>query len=1045
MQPNGRCRAGGGTAEGILTVDEGGTIESCSPEAARLFAYAVEELGGKPLTLVLPVLASDRFEHRLAPYLQPPPDRPAPARLEGRRKDGAAVPVEVAAAEVQVGGRRLFTVLVRDLTPRAAGRGTSEDDSELLDVLMETLPDSIYFKDAASHFIRANRAMAQRFGAADPAELTGKTDADFFTAEHAGQALANEQEIIRTGRPLVGVEEKETWPDGRETWVSTTKVPLRDRHGRVVGTFGISRDITDRKKAEVALRDSEALYHSLVETLPLNIFRKDLAGRFTFANGLFCQTTGHALADLLGKTDYDFFPAPLADKYRQDDRTVAEQRVILNAVEEHRKPGGETIYVQVLKTPVYDSRGAVVGTQGIFWDVTDRKRAEEELRRAKEAAEAASRAKSEFLANVSHEIRTPMNGILGMTELALDTDLTPEQREYLSMVKASADSLLDVINDILDFSKIEAGKLDLDAQPFMLRDSLGETVRTLALRAHKKGLELACHVPADVPDGLVADPGRLRQIIVNLVGNAIKFTDHGEVVVRVQAQPDEGAPAPDTPPPLTVLLHFSVTDTGIGIPRDKQQAIFAPFVQADGSTTRKYGGTGLGLAISARLVELMGGRVWLESEPGRGSTFHFTARFGLHNQPPPPRPQPADVRGVDVLVVDDNATNRRILEEMLGNWRMRPTAVPSGPAALAELQRAAGAGRPYPLVLLDALMPEMDGFTLAGEIKQRPELADATLVMLSSAEGSSARARELPIAACVMKPVKQSELLDAITGCLGAAGRREDSPAPAPATPAVPAARPAAAGRRLCILLAEDNAVNQKLVVRLLQKRGHQVVVASNGREVLSLLERETFDLILMDVQMPEIDGFEATAAIRKSERATGRHLPVVAMTAHAMKGDRERCLQAGMDAYLSKPIQADDLFAAIERAAPAALPPDEPDRTPPAELVDWDGALEAVGGDRDILRELVTIFLETVPQWLAKLGEAVAGRDAATVRRLAHTVRGSVAQFGARAAQSAAERLESLSKEEGLAGAAEAYAGLEEELERLRPALDRYAHAGVG
>jgi CheY-like chemotaxis protein/HPt (histidine-containing phosphotransfer) domain-containing protein len=638
-----------------------------------------------------------------------------------------------------------------------------------------------------------------------------------------------------------------------------------------------------------------------------------------------------------------------------------------------------------------------------------------------------------------------------MTELALDTDLTPEQREYLHMVKASADALLTVINDILDFSKIEAGKLDLDAVPFPLRDSLGDTMRTLALRAHKKGLELAYHVPPGVPDRLVGDPGRLRQIVVNLVGNAIKFTERGEVVVRVEVCPGNGSgngnggagvshPVP-VPAPVPVpgsgprsggggevCLHFAVKDTGIGIPPDKQAAVFAPFVQADGSTTRRYGGTGLGLAISSRLAALMGGRVWLESEPGVGSTFHFTACFGLAEGPVGPAHRAEDLDGLPVLVVDDNATNRRILEEMLSNWRMRPTTVVSGPAALAELERAWAAQEPYPLLLLDALMPEMDGYTLAALVKQHPCLGDTTMLMLSSAEGSAARARELSISACLMKPIKQSELFDAIRGALGAARRPEETPME-DVTPALPR-------RPLRVLLAEDNAVNQKLMVRLLQKWGHQVAVAANGKEALAAVEKGPFDVVLMDVQMPEVGGFEATAAIRTREKETGGHLPVVAMTAHAMKGDRERCLAAGMDDYLPKPIQAHELLAVLERAVPPAAA--NGGEAP----LDWAAARKAVGGDEEILRDLAGVFLQTSPRWLEELGAAVARRDAAAVRRLGHTMKGSLSQLGATAARVAAERLETIGQGGDLGDAEEARAALEAEVRRLGPLLSRVALA---
>jgi PAS domain S-box-containing protein len=1026
MTTDGRGRAGAGPAAPLLTVDESGAIVSANPEAARLFGLSLDELNGRNLALLIPALGSDRFDHRLAPYLAAPGGREG-RRLEGRRKDGSPFPLELLAGEARCGERRLFTVQVRDLTPPPPTVGGGQA-AELLDLLMETLPDSVYFKDGAGRFLRLNRALARRFGLADPAEAVGKTDFHFFTPEHAQQAAAVEQAILKTGQPVVGLEEKETWPDGRVTWVATTKLPLCDRDGRVVGTCGISRDVTDHHRAELALRDSEALYHSLVETLPLNVFRKDRQGRFTFANQRFCQTTGRPLEELLGKTDYDFYPAHLADKYRRDDQAVMEQHTNLDLVEEHQAPAGDKRYVQVLKTPVYDSRGEVIGTQAFFWDVTDRKRAEEELKKAKEAAESANRAKSEFLANVSHEIRTPMNGILGMTELALDTELSPEQREYLLMVKASADSLLNVINDILDFSKIEAGKLDLDHVPFPLRDSLGDTMKTLALRAHKKGLELAYHVPPDVPDYLVGDPGRLRQIVVNLVGNAIKFTEQGEVVVAVSTTANGETPAGSGAgaAPLECVLHFAVRDTGIGIPPEKREAVFAPFVQADGSTTRKYGGTGLGLAISSRLAALMGGRVWVESEPGVGSTFHFTARFGLAEGAPVLVHRAESLEGLPVLVVDDNATNRLILEEMLHNWRMRPTVVASGPAALAELERAWAAHAPYPLLLLDALMPDMDGYTVARLVKEHPCLGDTTILMLSSAEGSGVRARELALAGCLIKPIKQSELFDAIRGAVGAAVHSAEAETAAPA---------AAPRRRLRVLLAEDNVVNQKLMTRLLEKWGHQVAIAANGREALAVLEQGHFDVVLMDVQMPEIGGFEATAAIRSREKEAGGHLPVIAMTAHAMKGDRERCIAAGMDGYVAKPIQAQELLEAIERAVPPP-PPAAAETNGP---LDWAAARKAVGGDEDILRELAEVFLATSPRWLEQLRAAVGQRDAAGVRRMAHTMKGSLGQLGATAAYAAAQRLETMGHSQDLGDAAEACAALEAEIGRLGPELTRF------
>ncbi|MGC2467832.1 MAG: response regulator [Candidatus Acidiferrum sp.] len=523
----------------------------------------------------------------------------------------------------------------------------------------------------------------------------------------------------------------------------------------------------------------------------------------------------------------------------------------------------------------------------------------EEMRRARDAAEEASRVKSEFLANMSHEIRTPLNGIMGMTDLTLGTEITTEQREYLDTVKQSADSLLVVINDILDFSKIEAGKVDLELADFNVRDCLESTLKILAFRADEKSLELLCEIAPEVPEVVRGDSSRLRQIITNLVGNAIKFTSEGEVTmkVEVESQVDDNC-----------ILQFTVSDTGIGIPKEKQALIFDPFSQADTSTTRKYGGTGLGLTISARLIELMGGKIRLESEVGRGAHFFFTVQMKSSEMPVAVGSvaPPEILRAVKVLVVDDNRTNRRILDGMLKRWEMRPILVEGGEEALAELSSAREAGEPYRLVLTDMHMPKMDGFTLVERIRQRPELATATIMMLTSAghRGDAERCKELGVAAYLLKPIRQSELRESIALVLGA--REQSGAIPLVTRYSLQDSRDPMTVLR--ILVAEDNAVNQRLVVRLLEKRGHRVVLAVDGRQAVEALNQESFDLVLMDVQMPEMDGLEATTIIREKEKQTGKRQPIVALTAHAMTGDRDRCLTAGMDGYLTKPIRSQEL-----------------------------------------------------------------------------------------------------------------------------------------
>jgi PAS domain S-box-containing protein len=785
---------------------------------------------------------------------------------------------------------------------------------------------------------------------------------------------------------------------------------LRHIHGHITENISLRLDAA---RNEQDLKVKEERYRLLLAHLPAGVFHYDTELIISYCNDRFADMLHNTAAGLIGRdmkqlNDKSVIPALSLGLRGEIGHFEGHYRATFSESEG---------WIDMICAPSRDASGRIVGGIAIVQDISERKEAERAVLRAKELAEQASKVKGDFLANMSHEIRTPMNGILGMTELALDTELNDEQREYLLLAKSSADSLLTIINDILDFSKIEAGRMSLEHIEFSPEQLLRDTLRSLAIRAHQKQLELLLNLGPDVPERLIGDPGRLRQIVVNLLGNAIKFTEHGEIEVAVRRLGDG--------------LRFSVRDTGIGIPADKFQAIFESFSQEDTSTTRKYGGTGLGLTISAQLVELMGGRIELESQVGRGSTFHFTLKLAAApGEPVPPR-DASQMAGMPVLVVDDNASCRQLLREMLLSWRMQPVVVSDGEQALAELERAGRAGRIYPLALIDTRMPGMDGPGLIERIRRHPFRPQASIMMLTTSEphGLTARLREQGLNEFLVKPVPPSELLDAIANVLGE-----------PSTVAVRVAAPVVGlnTRSLKLLLAEDNAINQKLAVHLLEKLGHRITLANNGAEALKCWQREAFDAILMDVDMPEMNGYEATRRIRIEEQLSGRHVPIIAITAHAMPGAREECLHHGMDGYLSKPISTRELWQALETlqgddSEPASSPSAV---APVTEFVfSLEAALEQMGGDMALFHEMVGVYLAECPAYLEALEQAIRRQDADEIRHNAHSIKGMVSVFHVSAVERIAQRIETEGADEAGANITE----LRQALDWLQAELDKH------
>jgi two-component system sensor histidine kinase/response regulator len=1008
-------------ADAFYLTDEKGRILDVNGRACEALGYTRDEvIGMTPSDFVSDLnftVVEDRVRRLLAGETIRFED-------EYRRKDGTVFPVEVRSKAFWEGDRAFIVHLPRDVTDRKQAEEKLRESEQRWRSLTEALPQLVWSATSDGTCDYFSSQWTEHTGVAE-AELLGWRWLETLHPDDREPTRRFWLESV-AGHHAYDIEYRVRHKGGEYRWFKTRGVPIRDTGGNIVKWFGTCTDITE-------LRDSEERFRGTFENAAVGIGHLHPTSRLLRVNEKGCAILGYSREELLGQNLLDFsHPDDLAITTELLAGLLRGDSLGYTVEKRYRRKDGSFVWCQVAVSLQRDAAGEPAYAIGIIQDISERKQLEGELRQAKDAAEAANRAKDEFLANVSHEIRTPMNAIIGMTELVLDTTLDEGQRQSLKTVKSAADSLLGIINDLLDFSKIEAGKLELAPTDFSLRRAVADTLRALAVRAHKKGLELIYQVQPDVPDALIGDVGRLRQVLLNLAGNAVKFTDGGEVEVRVEVADSEvrdqkaevrsqksevrnqrtdvraetTALLTSDLCPLTsdtVGLRFTVRDTGIGIPAEQQERIFRAFEQEDTSTTRKYGGTGLGLTIAARLVDLMGGTITVDSSPGRGSTFVFTARFGRQahatqsESTPLPDSPGARLKSLPVLVVDDNGTNRQILEEWLRNWQMNPTAVGDGMAAMDALWHRAANDGPYPLVLLDARMPDADGLTVAGMIRERAELAATRIILLTSGErpGDAARFRELRIDAQLVKPVQQDELLETIYRVMSRdrvsgrvvsgeySARRSQQSVPL-TTHDSPLTAP------LHILVAEDNELSAQVLEQSLVRQGHRVRVESNGREVLALAEQGGFDLVLLDVHMPELDGFQVVRAVRERELTAGGHLPIIALTARSRKEDRERCLAAGMDDFQTKPIRPVDLLAAIDRVLRANSSRHSRKR----DLVDATVLLAACGGDPPLLRRMCQTLSARVPEHLAALRDALRGQDAPRLREAAHKCCGMLSEF---------------------------------------------------
>ena len=864
---------------------------------------------------------------------------------------------------------------ITDIHDRKLVEAALEYEQFLLETLLQNLPAEITFKDTQGKFLRVSSSLAKRLGMDNPKAVEGLSNHDFFTKEYAQRRLEQEQELMRTGRSIVRLEEFMQGPSGENLTMLTTKIPLRNRQGAVIGTFGISHDITDIKRAEERFR-------LVVEATPNPILLVNQTGKIQLANWAAFKMFGYEIEELIGMTLDTLFTKQLDDGHVQSLHELLKHPKAILLTQAQEVNGvchdGSVLPLEIRLIPVEIDEEQLVLIS--IFDMSVHKQVDETLKRAKQAAEQANQEKSDFLANMSHEIRTPLNAIIGISELLLNSSLTPNQHEFLSIVLESGESLLSVINDILDFSKIEAGNLELESVNFDFRKEIGSVFKLLSSHNLTKDLDISWQVNPDIPQFLIGDPIRLRQILMNLVGNAIKFTLQGEVNLNVDRQ--------DVDLDSQVHLLFTVRDTGIGISAEHLDSIFSRFVQADSSTTRQFGGSGLGLTITTQIIEAMQGQIWAQSKPGQGSTFQFSLAFPEGSAPDDMASiiEP-DLNQMRVLLVEDKTLDRSMLKKILEGWGMLVTTATEGRRAIDIFQQSFDEQRSFSLLVSDVDLPTMSGFDLVKLLRERDQVKETGIIMLTSKPEDIRRCEEMGISHHLTKPVQQSALQEVVSS---AVVRSPQKPAVEQNTPLMGSIPP------LKVLLAEDSKSNQRLVKALLEKWGHTVKIAKNGQVAVNLWKREPFDMILMDVTMPKMDGLEATRFIREQELQTGQHTPIIAMTARVMKGDLEECLLSGMDGYVAKPIHKHELDAEMTQFFTETITDEKDASAEEIEvLVNWTEALRIVEGDEDLLCELIKDSLVELPELMDNLERALANGNAPDAYRHAHTTKAAARTFG--------------------------------------------------